>query len=121
MKTPTIKVIRTLILLLGISALPLSMCKAQTVFEDFTNGDVSSNAIVGSTPIVGGAWAGSDGGQLFDYGYSSGNGNEATPYSMYTDGAGRSVFGQFTSTLGTGQELIVSFDLLGFGGNWPHS
>ena len=122
MKEATTQHIRTLILLLGISVVPLHICRAQTtVFEDFTSGDVSGNSILGSTPIVGGAWQGSTGGQLFEYGDSSGNSSQATPYSMYTDGAARSVYGTFTSGLGAGQMLTLSYNLLGFGGAWPNS
>jgi hypothetical protein len=71
-----------LILLLAISALPLSICKAATVFLDFTNGDTSGANIIGATPVVGGTWVGSDGGQSLVYGTTSGGGTEATPYSI---------------------------------------
>jgi hypothetical protein len=118
----TIKTTQALILLLAIFIAALPMCKAQTtVFEDFTGGDVAGNSIVGSTPIVGGAWQGSAGGQLFEYGESSGSSSQATDYSMYTDGAARSVYGAFTSALGAGQMLTLSYNLLGFGGAWPDS
>src|SRR5580693_4599738 len=123
MKHSTIKFSRTLALLLGVSALPLSMCKAQTtVFQDFSSGDTSGANIVGSTPIVGTTWTGDNGGQLLTYGSSSGKPTgQATPYSIYTDGAGRTIYGGFTSALGTGQELTLSFNGLGFGGGWPSS
>jgi hypothetical protein len=123
MNIPTIKGIRTLALMLGAFALPLSVCKAQTtVFLDFNNGDTSGANIVGSTPIVGTTWTGDDGGQLLTYGSSSGKPTgQATPYSIYTDGAGRAIYGGFTSALGAGQELTLSFDGLGFGAGWPNS
>jgi len=115
--------VQTLILLLGVSVLPLSVCKAQTtVFEDFTNGDTSGANILGATPIVGGVWEGNVNGNTFEYGSSGGKPTgQATPFSMYTDGQARSVFSGFTQTLGTGQELSVSFNMLGFGAAWPTS
>jgi hypothetical protein len=121
MKHSTIKFSRTLALLLGVSALPLSMCKAQTtVFQDFSSGDTSGANILGSTALVGGTWQGNDGGTLYQYGGNSAGTPEATTTSMYTDGSGRSVFAGFTSAIGTGQQLTVSYDLLGLGVNWPN-
>ncbi len=115
------KNLSTYFLLLGASVLPLSLCRAQTtVFRDFTPSDTSGNNIIGSNPIVGGTWSGDAGGAALKYGSNGGN-TEATPYSMYTDGAGRSIFGQFASALGAGQKLTVTFNLLGFGGNWPNT
>ncbi len=123
MKKTMIKHIRTLTLLLGVSALPLSMCKAQTtVFQDFTSGDTSGANILGATPIVGGVWQGSDGGTLFQYGGNSAGHTEATTTSMYTDGSARSIYSIFTSTLGAGQTLTLSYNLLGFGnGGFPNA
>jgi hypothetical protein len=115
----TIQHIPTLILLLAIFVLPLSMCKATLVFEDFTNGDVSGNAILGSTPLVGGVWQGSAGGAT-GYGVNQAGNTEATLYSAYTDGAGASLFSAFT-TLGTGKILTLSFNLIGFGNGSPSS
>src|SRR6267378_4989488 len=96
-----------LILLFAISVLPLSMCKATTVFLDFTNGDTSGANILGSTPIVGGVWQGNDSGTLFQYGGNSAGNTEATSTSMYTDGSARSVYSTFTSVLGAGQVLTL--------------
>lgn len=122
-KKPTIKRIQTLALLLAVSSLPLSICKAQTtVFEDFTTGDTSGANILGATPIVGGVWEGTVNGNTFEYGSSGGKPTgQATPYSMYTDGQARSVFSGFTQTLGVGEDLTVSFNMLGFGAAWPTS
>ena len=100
---------------------PLSLKAQTTVFRDFTPSDTSGANIVGSNPIVGGTWQGTAGGQLLQYGANSGGTPEATPYSMYTNGAGRSIFSAFTSTLGAGQQITVSFNLLGFGTNFPNS
>jgi hypothetical protein len=113
--------VKTLTLLLGVSALPLSMCKAQTVFEDFTSGDISGANILGSTPIVGGVWQGNDSGTTFTYGGNSAGHTEATTTSMYTDGSARSIYSIFTSTLGAGQTLTLSYDLIGFGNGLPSS
>jgi hypothetical protein len=121
MKKTTIRYVKTLTLLLAVSALPLSMCKAQvTVFEDFTNGDTSGNAILGSTPIVGGVWQGVSGGAI-EYGVNSAGHTEATTTSMYTDGGAASLYSMFTSSLGAGQNITVSFNMLGFGAAWPTS
>lgn len=128
-KHSTIKVSRTLALLLGASVLPLSICQAQTVFQDFATGDISGNAIVGSTPIVGGTvWEGDSGDNgggagsaPLTYGLTSGGGTEATPYSIYTDGYARTVYGGFTSALGAGEELTLSYNLVNFGQNFPNS
>jgi len=123
----TIQHIRTLILLLVMSALPLSICKATIVFEDFTNGDTSGAEIDGSTPIVGTTWVGNNGGAPLEYGLTSGGASEATPYSIYTDGDGRVIYGGFSNNhsnfiaLGSGQVLTLSWNGVGFGGNWPNS
>jgi hypothetical protein len=103
-----------LILLIAIFALPLSICKATTVFLDFTNGDTSGANILGSTPIVGGVWQGSDGGTTFEYGTNSAGNTEATTFSMYTDGSARSIYSAFPA-LGAGQVLTLSYNLIGFG------
>jgi hypothetical protein len=122
----TIQHIRTLILLLVMSLLPLSVCKATIVFEDFTNGDTSGAEIYGSTPLVGTVWTGNNDATLI-YGTTSGGVSEATPYSMYTDGAGRLLFGGFSNNhssliaLGSGQVLTLSWNGVGFGANWPTS
>jgi hypothetical protein len=122
MKKTTIRYVKTLTLLLGVSALPLSMCKAQTtVFQDFASGDVSGNNIVGSTALVGGTWQGNTNNNTFEYGFNGAGDTEATTTSMYTDGQARSVWNAFTSALGTGQQLTVTYDLLGFGNNWPNN
>jgi hypothetical protein len=129
MKSPTIKGILMLSLVLGSSVLPISICQAQTVFQDFTSGDVSGGAIVGSTPVVGGTvWEGNSGDNgggagsaPLTYGLTSGGGNEATPYSIYTDGYARTVYGGFTSALGAGEELTLSYNLVDFGQNFPNS
>jgi len=121
MNIPTIKHVPTLVLLLGISALPLPNCKAATVFDDFAAGDTSGANILGATPIVGGVWQGNDSGTLFQYGGNSAGHTEATSTSMYTDGSARSIYSIFTSTLGAGQELILSYNLIGFGNGLPSS
>jgi hypothetical protein len=109
---------RILILLLVMSALPLSMCKATTVFEDFTNGDTSGGNIIGSTPIVGTTWVGTDSGATFQYGANSAGNIETTPYSIYTDGSQCAIYSGLTSALGSGKILTVSYNLIDFGANW---
>ena len=107
-----------LILLLAIFALPLSICKATIVFLDFTNGDTSGANILGSTPVVGTTWVGTDGGTTFQYGANSAGNAEATTTSMYTDGSGRTIYSGLTSALGAGKILTVSYNLIDFGANW---
>jgi len=113
-----------LITLLVVSVMSLLICKAQAqvVFDDFTSGDTSGANIVGSTPVVGGTtWEGNAGGGPLTYGFTSGGSAEATPYSMYTDGSARTIYAGFTSALGTGEELALSFNGIDFGGNFPNS
>lgn len=111
------------LLVTSVALLFVSKAQAIVVFEDFASGDPSGAAIVGSQPIVGGTvWEGNSGGTL-TYGQTSGGGSEATPYSMYTDGAARTIYAGFAggAALGTGQVLTLSFNGLGFGGNWPNT
>ena len=122
----TIQHIRTLILLLAMSTLPLSICKAMVVFEDFTNGDTSGAEIDGSTPLVGTPWTGNNGGAPLEYGLTSGGVSEATPYSIYTDGDARVIYGGFSTNhssiiaLGSGQVLTLTYYGVGFGTQWPN-
>jgi len=110
--------IHLMILMIAFFALPWANCKATTVFLDFTNGDTSGANILGSTPIVGTTWVGTDGGTTFQYGANSAGNAEATPYSMYTDGSGRTIYSGLTSALGSGKILTVSYNLIDFGANW---
>lgn len=118
---------RLLMRLLVMSVLPFSICKATTVFEDFTNGDISGAEIDASTPIVGTTWVGNNGGAPLEYGITSGGASEATLYSIYTDGDGRVIYGGFSTNhssfiaLGSGQVLTLSYNGVGFGGAWPNS
>lgn len=115
------------VLLLTIFALSISsICKATIVFEDFTNGDTSGAEIDGSTPLVGTTWTGGNGGAPLTYGTTSGGVSEVTPYSIYTDGAGRAIYGGFSTNqssivaLGSGQVLTLTYYGVGFGGEWPN-
>lgn len=70
----------------------------------------------GGTP-----WEGNSGGGPLTYGFTSGGLAEATLYSVYTDGSARVIYAGFTSALGTGEELTLSYNGVGFGGAWPNS
>jgi hypothetical protein len=111
---PTIKHVPALILLLAVSVMPLSVCKAQTqtVFLDFTTNDSIGANIIGQTPDIGlGTLEGQSGGTL----------QITTNYCIDTVGAARLVYGAFTSTLGPGQELTLSYNVLNFGPAFPNS
>lgn len=111
-KKPTIKRIRTLILLLAVSVEPLDLCNAQTtVFLD-TFSNAPGTAIIGQTPDVGlGALQGNSGGTL----------TITANHTLNTVGAARTVYGAFTSALGPGQQLSLSFNVLNFGPIFPNS
>lgn len=89
----------TLIAALAVSAASLSDCKGATVFLD-TFSQTPGTALAGSAADIGGTW--------FD-GNGSG-GDISAENSFNTSGAGRLLFDSFTSTLGAGQVLTLSYD-----------
>lgn len=106
-----------LIPLLAISALALSLpvCKGTTVFSE-TFSQAPGTLIVGKSADVGGTWTGS-GTDNTTWGISSGN-------TADTSGAARLVFNGFTSALGAGEVITLSFDTYlqsngaGLNGGW---
>ena len=99
----------TLIPLLAISVLAANLSKGATVFSD-TFSQPPGTLIVGSTADVGGTWTDNGG---------SANGLTIGPAnSLNTQGNGRQVFDSFTSSLGAGQMLTLSFDTVN-DGNTP--
>ena len=93
--------IHTLIPLLAISALSLTVCNGSTVFLD-TFSDAPGTLIVGKAADIGGSWT-QNGTGANGLTISAGN-------SLNTQGNGRQVFDSFTSSLGAGQVLTLSFD-----------
>jgi|GEM_PF-852350 len=112
-KKAAINYVRTQILLLGIFVVSTPICKAQTtVFLDFTTNDSIGAGIIGQTPDIGlGTLEGQSGGTL----------QITSNYSINTVGAARLVFGAFTSALGPGQEITLSYKVLDFGPAFPNS
>jgi hypothetical protein len=109
MKEYTVKRIRALVLLLAIFVASLPICKATTVFLD-TFSNAPGTAIVGQTPDVGlGTLEGNPGGTL----------TITANHTLNTAGAARNVYGAFTSALGPGQQLTLSFYVLNFGSGFP--
>src|SRR5580692_11147500 len=107
-----IRRIQALILLFAVSVIPLSICKAATVFLDFTTNDIIGENIIGQAPDIGsGTLEGLSGGTL----------QVTANYGINTVGAARLVFGAFTSALGPGQQLALSYNLLDFGPAFPNS
>ena len=107
-----IRRIQALILLFAVSVIPLSICKATTVFLDFTTNDIIGENIIGQAPDIGsGTLEGLSGGTL----------QVTANYSINTVGAARLVFGAFTSALEPGQQLTLSYNILDFGPAFPNS
>ncbi|MEI9864789.1 MAG: PEP-CTERM sorting domain-containing protein [Limisphaerales bacterium] len=77
------------------------MCHGSTVFLD-TFSDAEGTFIVGRTADIGGIWS-QNGTSANGLTISAGN-------SLNTQGNGRQVFDSFTSSLGAGQILTLSFD-----------
>jgi len=106
---------RILIPLLAISMLALPVCKGAVVFSD-TFSQAPGTLIVGTSADVGGVWSGT-GTANTTLGISSQN-------TLDTSGNGRAIFDSFTSTLGAGKVLTLSFDTLmqannaGLNGGW---
>ena len=106
-----IRHIRKLVLLLAILWAPLSICKATTIFLD-TFSNAPGTAIIGQTPDIGlGTLEGNSGGTL----------TITANHTLNTAGAARNVYGAFTSALGPGQQLTLSFYVLNFGTSFPIS
>ena len=102
-----------LIPLLAISMLAVSVSQGATVFSD-TFSLTPGTPIAGTAADIGGVW--------FD---GNGNGGVISPANTFdTSGNGRLLFDSFTSTLGAGQVVTLSFDTLlqsngaGLNGGW---
>lgn len=96
-----------LIPLLAISVLAVNVCKGTTVFLD-TFSLAPGTSIVGSAPDIGGVWTGNGG---------AGPVAISAANTLDTSGDGRTLFSTFTSSLGAGQQLTLSYDTLALGGN----
>lgn len=101
-----LKQAHTLIPMLAISALAINISNASTVFLD-TFSQTPGTPVAGTTADIGGTW--------FD---GNGNGgNISGQNSLDTSGNGRLLFDSFTSTLGAGQVLTLSYDTVTPGPN----
>jgi hypothetical protein len=85
----------------AVVAASLSVCEGSTVFLDTFSGTAGST-IVGQSADIGGIWSENAG---------SANGlTISAENSLNTQGNGRQIFNAFTSTLGAGQVLTLSYD-----------
>lgn len=91
----------TLITLLAVSALAVNVSKGQTVFYDNFSLP-SGTAIAGTAANTGGTW--------FD-GNGAG-GNVSAESSLDTSGNGRLLFNTFTSALGAGEVMTLSYEMV---------
>jgi hypothetical protein len=87
--------------MLAIFALAVPVCKGATVFLDTFSG-TSGTAVAGTAANIGGTW--------FD-GNGHG-GNISAENSFDTSGNGRLLFNSFTSTLGAGEVITLSYDMV---------
>jgi len=104
MKKQTIKQqrIHTLIPLLALSLLAVNVSMGSTVFSD-TFAGTAGTAIAGSTAAIGGTW--------FD---GNGNGGVISAENSFdTSGNGRLLFDTFTGTLGAGEVMTLSYQMVG--------
>ena len=95
------KQIRALIPLLAISALAVNVSKGQTVFSD-TFSLTPGTPIAGTAADIGGTW----------YDGNGNGGSVSAENSLDTSGNGRLLFDSFTSTLGAGQVITLSYDMV---------
>jgi len=94
--------IPSLVPLIALAALAAPVCRAAVVFaDDFSEAD--GTAIVTKLPDVGQAWTGS--------------GPNIVGGTYDSSGAGRATYGKFTTVLGAGQALTMTYDVLPVGGN----
>lgn len=95
------KSIYSLIPMLATFALAVPICKGATVFLDTFSG-TPGTAVAGTAADIGGTW--------FD---GNGNGgNVSAENSFDTSGNGRLLFDSFTSTLGAGEVITLSYDMV---------
>ncbi len=93
--------VHALIAALAITAASLSVCQGATVFSETFSG-TTGTAIAGTTADIGGKW--------YD---GNGNGGDiSAENSLDTSGNGRQLFDSFTATLGAGQMLALSYDMV---------
>jgi hypothetical protein len=88
---------------LALAAIP-SLCHASTVFSDDFS-EAPGTLIIGKAADVGGLWGGSAGSNPGPAAVSAAN-------SMDTSGDQRLLFNSFTTALGAGEVLTLSFDTL---------
>ena len=91
----------SLIPMLAVFALAVNVAKGQTVFLDTFSGTPGS-AIAGTAANIGGIW----------YDGNGNGGNISAENSFDTSGNGRLLFDSFTSTLGAGQVITLSYDMV---------
>jgi len=94
-----------LIPLFAASMLAVPVCQGTAVFSDDFS-EAPGTPIIGKSPDVGSAWTGTDNGTAV-----------SAMNSLDTTGNGRTLFGAFTSSLGAGEVLTLSYDTLALGGD----
>ena len=87
--------------MLAVFALAVNVSKGQTVFLDTFSGTPGS-AIAGTAANIGGIW----------YDGNGNGGNISAENSFDTSGNGRLLFDSLTATLGAGQEITLSYDMV---------
>ncbi|HZI33804.1 MAG TPA: PEP-CTERM sorting domain-containing protein [Candidatus Binatia bacterium] len=102
--------IHALIPLFAIAMLAVPVCRASVVFSDDFS-ETPGTLIVGKSPDVGSAWTGNGGATPGPLAVSANN-------TLNTAGDARAVFGAFTTTLGPGEMITLSYDTINFGNNF---
>ena len=87
--------------MLAVFALAVNVSKGQTVFLDTFSGTPGS-AIAGTAANIGGIW----------YDGNGNGGNISAENSFDTSGNGRLLFDSFSATLGAGQAITLSYDMV---------